>query len=1311
MDSIKGLSCLDDDRENRKLLHKLPEWVVNRWNRIVVQYKEKEKQFPPFKEFMLFVEREAKIACDPVTSVHALKQDQSQTHTDKPSSRSRSDRRPTFNMFKGRTLLTEANNDQMRMPETELKPDKKKCTLCHKGHDIDDCRQFLAKSVEDRKSFAREKQLCFGCLCSGHVSKECKNRKQCRKCNKMHPTSLHGDNKIPKRSNRENTSVKEIVDGQSTVDRRSASMLGVSFKSHSRECQMSSMVLPVYLSHDDYPGTERLVYALLDSQSDTTFILEDTYKALGLNGVEVNLMLSTMTAENMVVKTVKIKGLSVRGFSSNMKIQLPTTYSRQIMPANRSHIPSPEMAKKFPHLSSIASELLPLQDCEIGLLIGYNCARALMPREVIAPDTEGPYAQRTELGWGIVGIVEEGETDDFGTSHNIISCQVPSNWRRDPNQPERTLVSFQTKIKEVIKPSDVAAMMELDFNEKEAGSRAMSYDDHKFLNFLQNEIHLKDGHYEMPLPFRSGRPDLPNNKSMAVHRLKHLRRKLESDSGYRDHYNGFMNDIIMKGHAEIVPESELNEDTDSVWYIPHHGVYHPKKRDKLRVVFDCSAKFNGVSLNDHLLQGPDLTNRLVGVLNRFRKEPVAFLCDIEQMFHQFRVFSKDRNYLRFLWWKDDDLSHEPVEFRMCVHLFGAVSSPGCTIYALKQIAIDNEIEFGAVVADFIKRDFYVDDGLKSVPTVEDAIELIDKSRKMCSKGGIRLHKFLSNSKEVLDRIPPEDLAKGLKDLDFENDMLPVERALGIQWCTETDSLQFRLTLNERPATRRGILSMLNSVYDPLGFLAPVVLTGKQILQEMCRENADWDTPLPDRLKQRWEKWTTDLRHLESLKIQRCVKPSYFGQVKEVELHHFSDASSTGYGQCTYLRLIDEIGQVHCSLLVGKARVAPLKPVTIPRLELVAALLSTKISTLLQKELEYTSVKEWFWTDSNIVLGYIGNESRRFHVFVANRVQQIRELTEPYQWRYISTNENPADIASRGATVHDLLNKPEWFAGPKFLWKNEPYQPEGQVESNLSLDDPEIKQVKVFDTVTDVARHASILQRIEYFSDWQRAKGAIARCLKYKELLLNRVKGDNTSNRTIEIIDIQKAEAEIIRQLQSMFFEDEINLLSQMIRQPPESRNNRLKKKSPLFKLEPFIDEFGLLRVGGRLRWSDLGPDVKHPIILPRKSHVTNLVITHFHKSCQHQGRGLTTNALRAAGFWILGCSSAVGFIISKCVTCRKLRSTTQGQKMSDLPSDRLEATSPFVYSAVDYFGPWLIMMSSGLTTHQPMRVICVKMVN
>ena len=857
MSSVKGLSVLNDDRENRKMLMIVPEWLVNRWNGFVSQRKEKNKEFPPFKEFVSFVEKGAKIACDPVTSLHSLKPDSGQNNTGKPFGRP---------PLKGRTLLTETTTSSR--PTTGIKEEKRKCTLCQKtNHDLNKCFQFLAKSLEDRKAFARQKELCFGCLGTGHISKKCKQRKRCEKCSKQHPTSLHGDSSRP---DNEATSSKE-VHNEASSNQHASVLCGVAISNCVSSCLMSSMILPVYLSHEGAPESERLAYALLDSQSDTSFILEDTCNSMGLNGTEVDLMLSTMHAENKRVKSSKIKCLSVRGFNSSTKIQLPVMYSRQIMPANRLHIPTPEIARRLPHLQPLADELLPLQNCEIGLLIGYNCARELTPRNVIAPDDDGPYAQRTDLGWGIVGVVEGGDdhVDAIGYSHNILVHQVPPRLSRNFNRPDKVFLTLQTKVKEVIKPCDVPRMMELEFTEDKLERTHLSYEDIKFMDKMKESIHKNDGHYEMPLPFKQERPFLQNNKSVALQRLRHLRKKLEADGKYREHYFAFMKDIIAKGHAEKVPDSELDE--DCVWYLPHHGIYHPKKRDKIRVVFDCSAKFNGTSLNDILLQGPDLTNTLVGVLNRFRKEPVAFICDIEQMFHQFRVVSKDRNYLRFLWWEKSEIDKEPEEFRMCVHLFGAVSSPGCANYALKQVATDNEVEFGSTVADLIRRDFYVDDGLKSVPTAEDAIELIDKSRKMCSKGGINLHKFLSNSKEVLDHIPMEDLAKGIKDLDLVNDTLPVERALGIQWCTESDTFQFNPSLMERPLTRRGILSTLNSVYDPLGFLAPVLLTGKQILQQMCKENADWDDPLPDILKLKWQNWIKDLLKLEKLKIQRCVK--------------------------------------------------------------------------------------------------------------------------------------------------------------------------------------------------------------------------------------------------------------------------------------------------------------------------------------------------------------------------------------------------------------------------------------------------------
>ena len=274
---------------------------------------------------------------------------------------------------------------------------------------------------------------------------------------------------------------------------------------------------------------------------------------------------------------------------------------------------------------------------------------------------------------------------------------------------------------------------------------------------------------------------------------------------------------------------------------------------------------------------------------------------------------------------------------------------------------------------------------------------------MCSRGGFRLHKFVSNSKEVIKIIPLQDRADGVKELDLDVDSLPLECALGVHWCVESDSFQFAIVLQDKPCTRRGILSTVSSIFDPLGFVAPLLLDGKSILQELCHCNVGWDDPIPDDIKVKWEKWRSDLLQVQRISIPRCYKPENFGRVVSTQLHHFSDASVKGYGQCSYLRLTDEHQRVHCAFVMGKSRVVPLKPVTIPRLELTAAVCSVRISLQLRWELEYPIDQEYFWTDSKVVLGYIGNESRRFHVFVANRVQEIQDNTSIDQWKHVESN--------------------------------------------------------------------------------------------------------------------------------------------------------------------------------------------------------------------------------------------------------------------------------------------------------------------
>ncbi|XP_078355245.1 uncharacterized protein LOC144639837 [Oculina patagonica] len=406
-------------------------------------------------------------------------------------------------------------------------------------------------------------------------------------------------------------------------------------------------------------------------------------------------------------------------------------------------------------------------------------------------------------------------------------------------------------------------MFELDFSENASDNLpeelGHSQEDRRFLTEVSKGIRLTEGHYEIPLPFRQSEVDLPNNRQQAVKRALWQKQKMIQNHQYRNDYIAFINEIISKGYAEKVPQGTSKTDPGKAWYIPHHGVYHPKKPDKIRVVFDCSAKYAGTSLNDQLLQGPDLTNSLVGVLTRFRQEPVAFMADIEAMFYQVLVPAEQRDFLRFLWWPNGDLTAPLEEYRMTVHPFGAVFSPSCSNYALRKTANDNEEEYGGAVASTMCQNFYVDDCLRSVSTEDKAKEQIDNLRQACAKGGFRLTKFICNRRSVLESIPDEKRFKEVKTLDLSYDELPIERALGVQWCVESDTFRFRITIKDKPLTRRGILSIVSSIYDPLGFAAPFALNAKKLLQDLIKEEKlGWDDKLPEPHRIRWEKWRSEL---------------------------------------------------------------------------------------------------------------------------------------------------------------------------------------------------------------------------------------------------------------------------------------------------------------------------------------------------------------------------------------------------------------------------------------------------------------------
>ncbi|XP_059357093.1 basement membrane-specific heparan sulfate proteoglycan core protein-like [Carassius carassius] len=493
-------------------------------------------------------------------------------------------------------------------------------------------------------------------------------------------------------------------------------------------------------------------------------------------------------------------------------------------------------------------------------------------------------------------------------------------------------------------------------------------------------------------------------------------------------------------------------------------------------------------------------------------------------------------------------------------------------------------------------------------------------------------------KALLGSIPDQERAAEVKDLVLEHDELPVERALGMQWCTSSDSFRFKIHLPDKPCTRRGILSVVSSVYDPMGFLAPLLLPIKLILRNLCQEKKGWDEEIHEKECRTWMKWLTDLDKLLELRLNRCFKPAAFGPTNTAQIHNFSDASQDGYGVVSYLLLSNDRSEKHVSFLMGKSRDAPLKQITIPRMELTAAMVAVKIDRMLKEELEVPLMESVFWTDSTTVLKYIESDALRFKTFVANRVSFIREATTSSQWKYVNTAQNPADQASRGLKIQSFMESKSWFQGPSFLREEVEWPKQPEQWPYLTEDDVEVKTSAAVSCTNSNECTDPLNQLFEYYSSWHKLKKAAAWILqlrrkfrhlseKRKELEQNIQQNENDpekcrsiveqqmvmyrknlEKRILTVEDLSRAEIELIKYSQKQTYMEEIQAL--------QLAGSRVKKNSSIFKLDPYL-QGDVLRVGGRLNRSAMPEEAKHPAILHKQHRIAHLILHHIHQECGH----------------------------------------------------------------------------------------------
>ncbi|XP_076029146.1 uncharacterized protein LOC143017993 [Oratosquilla oratoria] len=439
--------------------------------------------------------------------------------------------------------------------------------------------------------------------------------------------------------------------------------------------------------------------------------------------------------------------------------------------------------------------------------------------------------------------------------------------------------------------------------------------------------------------------DVEGNNQVAC---REGRRSVYCENTFR--YKQFMINLLEKGYAEKVPTCDVKN--QQIWCIPHFGVRHPTKSNKVRVVLDCAARVNDLSLNYLLRQGPDISNLLLGVL-RFRLRLHAYTADIETMYYQVKVPESDRDYLRFLWWKEGQIGGDIFKLRMTSHPFSASCSPGIANCALKRVVLDYGSQFHTSVSEIVLNNFYVDDLLVSSDDINDLIDTSVNVIDLCRKDGFNLTKFNSNSFRFMNSLSKEKCSDSVEQLIRNKDM--ERKTLGLNLSLIQDKISISLNVDAISSTKRELLAVIGNVYDPLGMLAPVVLEGRILLQNLFREGIGWDCSFTEPDKGHINAWMSRLNRFKVFIIDRCTKKGITSEVESIQCHIFYDSSELAYGSVAYLGYKHVDDKIQCSFILGKAKVAPLKPFTIPRLELVAATLAIKLKNVIVGHMERQAV--------------------------------------------------------------------------------------------------------------------------------------------------------------------------------------------------------------------------------------------------------------------------------------------------------------------------------------------------------------------
>ena len=971
-----------------------------------------------------------------------------------------------------------------------------RCQVCKGSHSSSQC----AMSADEKSATVIRLRLCLNCLHPGHRVSQCTAKGWCSKCKGKHHSSIHGIRVHSTANSQRSTPGSTQPPARANVNAAIAThdaynVASVTETSPSAESTSQSVttncapLLNTDTSHIQsiapLPVDIKPSYVTFDSNSSNIFAdsaianSSPTERKISLSATNHVILLKTAKASVVVNDKTVIANVFFDEGSQRSYIRAGFANKLGLKPE------SYDLLSVSSFGGYVTQQNYSLSTIGIDTPTGIELVKVLVSDEIVQPLNQSGCSRLkndprfqdfkfandfnedsfevdiligADAAYRFLGAIDTRINDMFIQSSkfgSIVSGPMPAAKCFLANQAKlQEVPTFQTSATQCNNGSDSTspepfppsfsvtnvidnAELSIQF-ERVINSQSVNYDhekqtDNEFIHKYQQQIEFHDGQYFAPLPWKTDHPPLPSNLQLCKQRLTQVTSRL-SKLGLMKQYCKVMEEHLAQGYIEELSDLKQPWPEQGCHYLPHFFVRKDSETTPLRIVF--AANSGKVSLNDCLYTSPCLLNNLAELLLRFRFPQYAFVADIQRAFLHIKLREAERPFVRFLWYKDNDPTKEICVYTYNTIVFGHTSSP-MSLGAVLQHHLD---QFDSPVAVDISEKLYVDNLLSGVENEASAISYFHEARDLMQKGNLILRQWCTNSALLRHEVQQHNTGTRSSTISI----------LGLSWDTKTDTISFpvqNFDSTNTQLTKRHALSMTSKLYDPLGMLSPVTLVARLFIAELWDQKIDWDQPLPPNFSEKWQSIEKDLNAASRLEFSRWVN---FDKAQPVSLHVFTDASKSALGVAAYLT------QGSCSVLIGsKSKIVSHRKghLTIPQLELSAMFLGVQYCDTLLKIIkkDFSRVSVSLWTDSEIALFWLASK-RKLKQFVQNKVDAINSLFDSSFWGHTPSQDNPADIVSRGCSAVSLKSSALWQYGPTWLCSQSswPQWPKSHFSSTAAL---------------------------------------------------------------------------------------------------------------------------------------------------------------------------------------------------------------------------------------------------------------------